>query len=116
MKRTLRTHLALSLSLLLVLTSQTMATARGSPTPVGQAILCTGSGPVAILVDAEGQPTGQTHICPDCAFSILDSVIPPSIAPIRLSQSAISRTIEIESETLPSAPAAFAARAPPEMV
>jgi hypothetical protein len=116
MKCTLRTYLALSLALLLSLTSQTMATARGAPTPVGQAILCTGSGPVTILVDAEGQPTGQTHICPDCAFSVLDSVIPPSIVPIRLSQSTVNHVIDIEIEILRSAPTAFAARAPPEVV
>ncbi len=116
MKCTLRTYLALCLAILLTLTSQTMATARGAPTPVGQAILCTGLGPVTILVDADGQPTGQTHICPDCAFSILDSAIPPSILPIRLSHSAVNHVIDMEREILPSAPAAFAARAPPEVV
>lgn len=116
MKCTLRTYPALALAILLALTSQTMATARGAPTPVGQAILCTGSGPVTVLLDAEGQPTGQTHICPDCAFSVLDGVIPPSIAPIRLSQSVFNHVIDIEIEILPSAPAVFAARAPPEVV
>jgi hypothetical protein len=57
------------LALMLVLTGQSMAIARGTPGPSGELVLCTGSGPITILVDENGQPVGQAHICPDCAFA-----------------------------------------------
>jgi len=116
MMRSLRPYLALCLALLLTLTSQTMATARGAPTPVGQAVLCTGTGPVTILVDAEGQPTGQVHICPDCALNFLDGVPAPLAKAATVPQVTSVQAIEFRDEIQPSAPQAFAARAPPEAV
>ena len=59
------------LALLLVLTAQAMAVARGMPGVAGAMVLCTGSGPVAVLTDAEGQPVGPAHICPDCTLSLI---------------------------------------------
>ncbi|WP_306153752.1 hypothetical protein [Roseovarius sp. MMSF_3281] len=116
MTRSLRPYLALCLALLLTLTSQTMAIARGAPPPVGQAILCTGTGPVTVLVDAEGQPTGQVHICPDCALHVLDGMTPPPAAIVTSPQEPSAQVLDFKSEILPSLPAAFAARAPPEVV
>ena len=56
---------------MLVVTSLSMAVARGAPGPAGQLVICTGSGPVMINVDAEGQPTGAAHICPEAALSLI---------------------------------------------
>ncbi|MCO0635445.1 hypothetical protein M8745_05650 [Lutimaribacter sp. EGI FJ00014] len=56
-------------ALVLVLTGQSMAIARGTPGPSGEIVLCTGSGPISVLVDENGQPVGRAHICPDCAFA-----------------------------------------------
>lgn len=66
----IRAYLALALALVLTLTGQSMALARSAPGPAGQMVLCTGNGPVTVLVDSQGQPTGAVHICPDCALSL----------------------------------------------
>ncbi|SEQ12101.1 hypothetical protein [Thalassovita taeanensis] len=66
----MRPFLALTLALMLALTGQAMAVARGMPPAAGGMVLCTGTGPVSVLVDADGQPVGPPHICPDCALSL----------------------------------------------
>ena len=66
-----RPFAALALAFLLVVTAQSMAVARGMPGAAGSVVLCTGTGPVTILTDAEGQPIGPAHICPDCALALI---------------------------------------------
>ena len=83
----LRSHplTALALALLLVLTAQSMAVARGMPGAAGSIVLCTGTGPVTILTDAEGQPLGPSHVCPDCTLSLivgLDHPAPEASRPL----------------------------------
>jgi hypothetical protein len=112
----LRTYLALALTLLLALTSQTMAVAQGAPHPVGQAVLCTGTGPVTVLVDAEGQPTGKVHICPDCALGVMDGVLPPQADVSATDHVITTKAPDFTIQNHPSAPSAFAARAPPGLV
>ena len=57
-----------------------MAVARGLPGPSGQMVICTGTGPVMVSVDADGAPVGTPHICPDAALSLIqaafDSPVP----------------------------------------
>lgn len=62
---------AVFMMLLLVLTAQSAAVARTMPDATGKMVLCTGSGPVMVYMDAEGNPTGAPHICPDCALSLI---------------------------------------------
>lgn len=58
---------------LLVATSGAMAVARGhAKTVAGQVILCTGQGVLQVAVDAQGQPVGAIHICPECALGLFD--------------------------------------------
>ena len=64
----------------LVLTAQSMAVARGTAMSVGQIVLCTGTGPITVNVDKNGQPVGSAHICPDCALSELAAVDAPAFA------------------------------------
>ena len=73
---TRRTIISYLLALMLALTSQSMAVARGSAAAADQVVLCTGNGPVAIYIDAEGNPTTAPHICPDSALNVL---VEPSI-------------------------------------
>ncbi|UYV36683.1 hypothetical protein N4R57_17045 [Rhodobacteraceae bacterium D3-12] len=70
MKPIRRSYIALFLALMLAFTGQSMAVARGMPDATGQIVLCTGSGPLVISVDANGQPTGAAHICPDFAAAL----------------------------------------------
>ncbi|APX13616.1 hypothetical protein [Tateyamaria omphalii] len=69
---------AIFLSLVLVVTSQSAAMARGSATAVDQIVICSGSTVVTVFVDSDGQPTTAPHLCPDCALHLLAAVIPPA--------------------------------------
>lgn len=71
----LRSYLGMALVLCLLLTSQTMAVARGAHDPSGHVILCTGKGPVTVLVDTDGKPINPVHICPDCALGLFDAAM-----------------------------------------
>jgi hypothetical protein len=78
--RPLHPILGLALCLVLALTSQSLVVARGGAQPVGQIVLCTGTGPVTIAVDADGQPVAAQHLCPDClpGFAVV-LVSPPTL-------------------------------------
>lgn len=65
---------SLLLALVLALTSQSMAVARGATAASDRIVLCTGTGPMAIYVDAEGKPTHAPHICPDSTLHVLFEV------------------------------------------
>lgn len=66
----------------MALTSHSMAAARGAAGVAGQIELCTGTGPITVYVDENGEPTGPPHICPDFALHFLAFVTPPGIAPV----------------------------------
>lgn len=72
---TKRSLVSIVLALLLALTSQAMAVARGSAMPVDQMVLCIGSGSVTVYVDENGAPTGAPHFCPDCALNFADTPV-----------------------------------------
>ena len=63
--------LAIALSLLIALTGQSLAVARGAAAPVEQMVLCIGGGTALVYVDAQGQPTEAPRYCPDAALSAL---------------------------------------------
>lgn len=80
----LRTQISILLIAVLVFTGHSMAMARVMPTASGFMALCTGTGPVMTPVDAEGNPTGHTHICPEFSLSLMDAValVPVLAAPV----------------------------------
>ncbi|WP_037310588.1 hypothetical protein [Ruegeria halocynthiae] len=80
MKPVLNRILPLGLSLLVILTGQGVAASRGMNRAVGQMVLCTGSGPVVVYSDAEGQPTKAPHFCPEYAVNLLGAVIVAALA------------------------------------
>lgn len=89
----LRRHiLPVMLSLLVVLTGQAAAVAHAAPSPSGRIELCTGSGPVMVYVDENGEPVGDPVFCPDFALSLILALdLPPVVAgPVALSVGAIS--------------------------
>ncbi|MBV0911322.1 hypothetical protein [Anianabacter salinae] len=77
-----RALLSCLLVAVLVLTGPAMTLARGQSMAVGEMVLCTGTGPVTVPVDADGQPTGPAHICPDCMMSLALGVLPAVAAPV----------------------------------
>lgn len=66
--------LGLWLSLVLALASVTLAHARGQARIGDTFVLCTGGGAVTVTLDAEGNPTGPAHICPDMALALMAGV------------------------------------------
>ena len=64
----------LALALLIGITSVTFAAARGQSPAVGTMEICTGTGPIHILVDENGEPTGGVMICPDYALAFFADV------------------------------------------
>ncbi len=56
-------------ALLLLVTSQSMAVTRGTMRDAaGHMVLCTGTGPIAVAIDSNGEPISPHHICPDTIF------------------------------------------------
>lgn len=64
------------MALVIGLTSVQLAAARGQAPAVGMMEICTGTGPIHILVDENGQPTGNVMICPDYALAFFADPAP----------------------------------------
>lgn len=81
---------ALFLALCIALTSQAFALARGQAAAVGEMVICTGAGFVTVAVDAEGQPVGHGHICPDAVAALAGLAVAPvgAMVPLRVTQMA----------------------------
>lgn len=107
---------AIGLCLVLALTSLTFGGARGAARPIGQIVLCTGTGPVSVPVDANGQPTGPSHLCPDCLPTLIAGppATPDTNRAVTLSR-AVWHISAAPAQTGSAFPA-FTARAPPETV
>lgn len=73
-----RSVLSIVLALILVVTSQAMAVARGASDTTGQMVICVGAGTTTVYTDASGAPTAAPHICPDCLLLI--ATTPPTPA------------------------------------
>lgn len=88
MKPVLRSLFAVTLALVLTLTAQGMALARGQTMVAGQMVLCTGTGIVTVQIDAEGNPVSPSHICPDCALSLMVAAAeaPAELLPFRVGE------------------------------
>ncbi|MCB2129985.1 MAG: hypothetical protein KDE03_13135 [Rhodobacteraceae bacterium] len=80
-------------------------------------VLCSADGPVRIVLDAEGKPTGKTRICPDlapgliAALAIAAPVVPEATRAFREARFS-SRTVTAPEFSL----ARPRARAPPFLV
>ncbi|MGR3623871.1 hypothetical protein [Pseudophaeobacter sp.] len=81
MARLLRIYLVLALALVVTLTGHAATSMKGARDATGQMVICSGSGPVIVFVDNEGQPTRPPHFCPDCVMNLLDAVsVPDALA------------------------------------
>lgn len=79
----LRRLLGLSLVLLLAITSQALAVARGEAPAAGYAVYCIGGSMVTVAIDADGHPVSEPHLCPDAVagFAVLSLPQRPWAAP-----------------------------------
>lgn len=84
--------LAVVLSVVLALGTATMAVARGQATGGGDSVvICSGYGVVTITLDADGNPTGPVHPCPDCLAGLGLALLPD--APLVLRPSSPARLL-----------------------
>jgi hypothetical protein len=74
----------LLLSLLLFLTAEQLALARGQGA-AGTAVICTGAGVLTVALDAAGRPEGPPRACPDGVLSVAGTAVPPAVAGMVLS-------------------------------
>jgi len=79
----LRPHIALALALMLGLTSLSLAMARGQAPAAGTIEICSGMGLQVIAVDAEGNPVGAPHVCPDAIAAFVSVDAPEPRLPLR---------------------------------
>lgn len=113
MRPVLRSLATILLILIVGVTSQSMAIARGQTRIADTVVICSGYGIVAIQVDAEGNPVGAPHICPDMALSLLAApeAAPPVLSrpeggvqrvePRETVRTAVSRTIAAQARGPP---------------
>ena len=71
--------LSFSLVALIVLTAQSAAFARTMTDATGQMVICTGTGPMMVYVDEQGELTGAPQICPGYALSLIVALTPSEI-------------------------------------
>lgn len=76
MRLRLPSYLTLLLVLAVTLTAHSAGAMRGMRDATGQMVICSGSGPVVVYVDSDGQPARAPHDCPDCIAQGLDALAP----------------------------------------
>ncbi|HKK97110.1 MAG TPA: hypothetical protein VJ928_02945 [Marivita sp.] len=83
--RILLRHITSVLLLIVVVFASTeLAAARGQAPAAGTLVICTGSGPIHILVDKNGEPTGRVMICPDYALAFYADAAPQTPKALRI--------------------------------
>ncbi|MFV0293768.1 MAG: hypothetical protein ACK5II_11390 [Paracoccus sp. (in: a-proteobacteria)] len=87
----MRTALRVILVGLLVLTSQSLAVARGQNRLLSEQVICAGGGMATITVDEQGQPARRMVICPDMALSLMAAIVVGIQLPTEVSEPALSQ-------------------------
>ena len=70
------------LVVLLALTAQQFALARGQTRIAGEAVLCLGGVAVTVQIDENGHPVEKAHFCPECAPALFARFDLPPVAPL----------------------------------
>ncbi|WP_260088092.1 DUF2946 family protein [Phaeobacter inhibens] len=109
----LRSYLALALIALMAVTG--VSAQAGMRDATGQMVICTGTGPVMVYIDSDGQPVSPPMDCPECLTFVADlglalPVLEHSTLPQKLPRDLTQRT-----EILPVVRLAAFARGPPEL-
>lgn len=102
----------LLLGLLLLLTSQSMAVARGSAMATGSMVICTGDGLVTVYLDENGAPVEAPHPCPDCLILLCEEVTRPFVV-LTLEGRTVAALPRSNAVTTSPRPHRYRPRAPP---
>ncbi len=113
---TLRACLSVLLAVTLVVTAQTLAAARAQPAPAGTMVICAAQGLVTVAVDAQGEPVGPPHICPDGALALMAGPAPVAAPLSRADVTRIARAFDTRARAPLQPFVPFAARAPPRLL
>lgn len=99
--------------MMLAVTSLSLAIARGQAPAVGAIALCSGAGMAMLPVDAQGNPTGPPHVCPDGVAAFVSVDVPAPVLSLHRSADGEQLT-HLRSVQLANAPRVPAqARGPP---
>jgi hypothetical protein len=101
------------LALVLATTSITMAVARSANIATQTVVICAGYGATTIELDAEGNPAGPVHLCPECTLAFITPDPTRLLAGIDGTLVALSRPIGQTQRVNPSALPLLQARGPP---
>lgn len=108
----------LALALLIAVTSQQMAMARGMMVDTaGQVVLCTGQGTITVTLDRDGnvvEGSGEiAHFCPDCALTFADTPPAPILADAVFIHMKTLLQTPVQVLQIPLTPTTVHARGPP---
>ena len=73
----------LLLAVMLALSSVTIAVARGQVAVGGTIVICSGYGLVSVALDADGNPVGPLHPCPECLAGWTSILVAHTALPLR---------------------------------
>ncbi|WBU56965.1 hypothetical protein [Paracoccus sediminicola] len=103
----------LLLVVLMVMTSHSLAVARGQPRVAGQMAICAGGELVTVYVDENGEPVSRVVICPDMALNLMAAIESDAPEPLlRRSGLCLDPDVSMPAIAGRDAPRAHA-RAPP---
>lgn len=106
--------LTLILALLIAVTSQQMAMARGTMMDAaGQVVLCTGHGIKTVTIDHNGHPIDVVHICPDCALAFAAVSEKPAIVDATVTHMQILGQTPVTDLQIAPIPTSAQPRGPP---
>lgn len=106
--------LTFTLALLIAVTSQQMAMARGTmKDAAGQVVLCTGHGVQTITIDRNGDPIDVVHICPDCALTFAAAIDAPATVETPVTHMQTLGQTPVRDLQIALIPTAAHARGPP---
>lgn len=120
MLRWLKPFCLIWLCLVLATGSVTMAVARGQSAALaggGVIVICTGYGVTSITVDADGNPVGPVHPCPDCLAGLAAYISPaPATLPALTSRVSVVQSLPRPSFAVRSIGRTPPARGPPALI
>jgi len=113
MTRFMHRYLTLFLILAISLTAHSAGATLGMRDATGQMVICSGSGPVVIYVDSDGQPARAPHDCPDCIAMGQEALVLPQPSPLPAPTPLRVATARDDIRTHSRMPLRATARAPP---